>query len=328
MAENIYKIDQGEHKSTADQRLCDSTSARVPGEHLGEDRQVRTPGPGRAKRSEPSLLDINVTHLNIQTRHEDGNIATLPARLEPSGSGKYRTREEVREHRQRGRIYRGLMTGFYWNRDARLKFLTLTSSEESPTDLDPSWKELKRRIRRTYGPFEEFHVFTREGNGVIHCAFRGPYIPFPWLQKQWREIHNAIFVNIQEIADYDRSKRTKAGREGINHDHSDKAPVYFPRGLALYFMTQYLGNQSAISHIGQSRHWVYPGVVSDWKHFRKKYPYRTIEERKACITAWHAYLDAKRGQVEQARLLEQQSWEMKRSEYLDRMKAARRAAPR
>lgn len=203
------------------------------------------------------------------------------------------TREEVREKRQRGRLYQRMMTGFWWNRKERVRFLTVTSSEDSPEDIQASWEELVRRIRRNYGPFEYFSVHTDEGNGVIHSVYVGSYLPFAWVQEQWKDIHQAFHVNIKDVGNYDRGKRKKAGRAGINHDHREKDVIYHPRGLVLYFLGQYLHGQQGILKISQSHRWVYPGVVGDWQRFRKKYPYRTRQERETCIQAWHDYLDEK-----------------------------------
>ena len=201
--------------------------------------------------------------------------------------------EKIREKRQRGRLYQRMMTGFWWNRKQRVRFLTLTSSPDSPEDIQSSWEEMVRRIRKKTGKFEYFAVFTREGHGVIHSVYVGSYLPFDWIQEQWVDIHKAHRVNIKDVSKYDGLKRKKAGLPGINHDHSERDVIYHPRGLVLYFLGQYLKNQTAIEKISQSGNWVYPGVVADWCQFRKKYPYRTIEEREACIEAWHEHLDEK-----------------------------------
>lgn len=203
------------------------------------------------------------------------------------------SREEIARKRQKGRLYQRMMTGFWWNRKRHVRFLTVTSSPESPEDMQPSWHELVRRIRKRYGQFEYFAVFTDEGHGVIHSVYVGTFIEFEWLQEQWKEIHRAFHVNIKSPEAYERKKRKKAGMKGIHHDHSDKDVIYHPRGLVLYFLGQYLHGQQGIVKISQSGGWVYPGVVGDWTRFRRKHPYMTIEQRKACIDQWHAYLDEK-----------------------------------
>lgn len=170
--------------------------------------------------------------------------------------------------RQRGRIYHRLLSGIYFNRVHRLRFMTVTSSPSSP-DMRSSWKELVKRIRRTYNEFEYFVVFTDEGHGVAHVVFLGTYIPFEWLQEQWKEIHNAFHVNIKEVR-----------------------RVYNSSGLAGYFLNQYIANQNAVRHIQQSRGWVYPGYMNDWSRLKRMARKKGFS-RNQILSAWHLWLDCR-----------------------------------
>jgi len=268
----IHSQDEKGLVGSAEQR------ARDPGEPQAEERVARRLG-GHEVPPAP-LLDINVIHQE-QTDNAGNDGHALPSR------------EQTAAKRQKGRLYQRMMTGFWWNRRRRIRFLTVTSAPGSPPSIQPSWHELVRRIRKTHGPFEYFAVQTDEGHGVIHSVYVGPYIPFDWLQEQWKAIHGAVFVNIKDTATYDQEKRRRAGKKGIYHDHDARCTIYHPRGLVLYFLGQYLHGQQGIVTISQSHNWVYPGVVGDWNQFRKRYPYMTQEQRAACIEAWHLYLDEK-----------------------------------
>lgn len=99
-----------------------------------------------------------------------------------------------------------------------------------------------KRIRRRYGLFEYCKIRTPEGQGgVIHCCFRGKYIPQKWLSEQWQEIHGAKIVDIREL--------------------------YGDKGIASYLMG-YLGHHSNY-HMGFSRYWVFPGFVREWTRIKR-----------------------------------------------------------
>ncbi len=182
---------------------------------------------------------------------------------------KYEPTElERKVKKQRGRIYHRLVSGMYYNRGLPLRFMTVTSAPDSP-NLRDSWRELKRRIIKDYGSFEYFCVFTDEGYGVIHCVYAGDYIPFLWLQETWKQIHGAFHVNIKLVR------------------------VYNATGLAGYFLCQYVRNQNAVRWISQSRNWVYPGYMNDWRKLKRESKKRGASFNQL-ISAWHLCLDAHR----------------------------------
>lgn len=187
---------------------------------------------------------------------------------------------EIKEIRQRKRLFQRLVTGFYYRRKEEFRFLTVTSAPDSP-DLATSWKNFVKQVRNNYGKFEYFAVFTNEGHGVIHCVFVGSYIPFDWIQQRWKHIHGAYFVNIQSVNRYDPKKRKKKGGRPKKDD-----AVYYPAGLAKYVLTQYVKDQNAIRTINFSRSWVYPGFVHDWERVKKQ-----TKDKKKRIAIWHKYLD-------------------------------------
>lgn len=179
-----------------------------------------------------------------------------------------------------------------------------------------SWGELVRRIRKltpahlllggylTAEDFDKFRsfverikfeylvVFTNEGQGVAHIIAVGDYIPFPWLQEQWTDIHNAYGVNIKKVRPYSKRKARKGVQPGHQRDQ-----VYYPAGLASYLLNQYLANQDAIRWVQHSRGWVYPGFSKDWQRYkrsRKVGRHLDRDQMKDLIKGWHNYLDEKR----------------------------------
>lgn len=188
------------------------------------------------------------------------------------------TRRSASEQRK-SRLFARLNSGMLWNAIYRNKFLTLTSSPESPPSIWYSWKQLVERIREItpsklvkhgfipknrlsfYYPdkdpdtplrFEFCAVETAEnkpylenGAGVLHVVCAGDYIPQKFLAVGWYAIHKAYHVNIKEI----KSRS----------------------GMARYLLNQYILNQNtgngdcAILRCSTSRDWIYPGWYSDLK---------------------------------------------------------------
>jgi len=156
----------------------------------------------------------------------------------------------------------------YCNRKNDLRFLTLTSSPDSP-GLRESWKEFKRRVVREFGRFDYIAVFTDEGYGVIHAIYVGEYMPFLWIQQTWKDIHGAFHVNVRKV----------------------RGNVYNASGLAGYFLAQYVRDQNAIRWISQSRTWVYQGYMKDWNKLKRECK-RNGSTKYQLIAAWHLWLDS------------------------------------
>jgi len=117
----------------------------------------------------------------VKTRRGNNWVRSLLNKL------KNKRREETRS-RKRARLYQRLMSGiqFAQYRNERLRFMTLTSSPESNPDLlNRHFEVLVKRIRRKFGLFEYCKIRTPESQGgVIHCCFRGKFIPQKWLSEQ------------------------------------------------------------------------------------------------------------------------------------------------
>lgn len=144
------------------------------------------------------------------------------------------------------RAYQRVMTGLQFSGylNHPIRFMTLTTSNQAPRDVQTSFHVLKERIKREFGDFEYFKVRTNEGNGVIHILYRGRYIPKWWLKNAWFDIHRTYIVDIRVV-------------RGI-------------KGLAKYVISQYVCNQrSSYQRCSYSANWVFPGFAKRWYTIRR-----------------------------------------------------------
>jgi len=180
--------------------------------------------------------------------------------------------------------------------DERVRFLTLTTSELQRSNIDydekslnDDFRKLKQRIkrmtvakliqqgylktsdvRRFYPnvsllqsfPFEYFKVVTNEGNGVVHCLYKGEYLPYNYLVDNWQDIHNSWDINIKLIRNKQRDYKKSA----------------------CYVVSQYVSNQeSTFQRSSQSWSWIFRGYRKSWLTFlsdcRHKYYYNPVQRR-------------------------------------------------
>lgn len=127
---------------------------------------------------------------------------------------------------------------FWVVRGYRVLWVTLTSAPGSSAKrLRTHFQSLRDRIGHTFGyhDFEYVCVDTREGHGVLHMlwAWKGNefFVPFRWLQETWKQLHGALFVNVQAVG-----QTTDDGRR-----------------LSRYIVAQYCGGQSGLVRLSQSR---------------------------------------------------------------------------
>ena len=108
----------------------------------------------------------------------------------------------VTQRRSR-RLYQRFFSGI--GVGGRLRFLTLTSSEESVRlglDIHRSWRCLLWRLRRRMGHFEYIavrEVGDKHGMVHLHIVFRGGYIEQVLIGKLWNEIHHSPIVFIEQV---------------------------------------------------------------------------------------------------------------------------------
>lgn len=101
------------------------------------------------------------------------------------------------------------------------------------------------RIRRRCNYFEYLVVRTREGNGVLHVLYQGPYLSQKWLSEQWEQLHGSPVVWIEAC-------------------HGSG------KGAARYVATQYVAGQD-FARMFWSYGWVFKGFVSAWLGFKRRF---------------------------------------------------------
>lgn len=99
-----------------------------------------------------------------------------------------------RQKRLYGRVLYGCA------RPGKLRLVLLTSSPESPRNIEHSFRVLKERIRRR-GKFEYIGVreVTKSGLLHIHLLYRGKDLDGIWLSRVWKKIHKARIVFVRRV---------------------------------------------------------------------------------------------------------------------------------
>jgi hypothetical protein len=133
---------------------------------------------------------------------------------------------------------------FWQSNGYQCLWVTLTSAPgQTIKRLRKDFQVLRKRISREhgYGAFEYVCVDTIEGHGVLHMiwAYRDSnplkkasfYVPFEWLQAQWKDIHGAFHVNVKRIGCFDLDAKR----------------------LARYIVAQYCGDQYGLVRLSQSK---------------------------------------------------------------------------
>lgn len=152
---------------------------------------------------------------------------------------------------KRRRCFHRVMSGI--ERGGRLRFLTLTSSNDSPPTIQPSWRKLVMRMRRRGLVKGYIKVPELSKNGKQHChvLFRGTYIEQAWLSAQWQEIHGAKVVDIR------------------------KAVVGKSKTRIAAYLAKYMSKEGA-GRYSWDWGWVWKGFVKDWCRL-KRYWWRLRE---------------------------------------------------
>jgi len=148
----------------------------------------------------------------------------------------------------------------------QVRFLTLTSSPESPSDIHKSFSKFVKRVRRKYGKFEYIAVKEKTKSGLIHLhiLYRGSYMDQEWISKTWEEIHKAPVVWIEHV-DLKRMKKSK---------------------IAAY-LVKYLA-KDPLGRYWCSWNWVFKGFVKFWKSVIQHYGYS-----QKTLVLWRNFLHGK-----------------------------------
>lgn len=155
-----------------------------------------------------------------------------------------------------------------------IRFLTLTSSPESPVDIQKSWHRLRARLdrRKLATSYIRVQEYTKKGRKHLHVLFRGDYIEQALLKAWWTEIHKASIVDIRVVR-FGRSPGKMASE-----------------------MAKYMSKPGA-GRLSWSWTWVWRGFARDWTTYKRWW--RTFIERegvtsfKNCILGWDWIIQGK-----------------------------------
>lgn len=144
------------------------------------------------------------------------------------------------------RCYHRVMSGI--NRGGTLRFITLTSSDEAPADIQKSWHALKERMvrRRLLDGYIKVPEYTKKGKLHLHVLFRGSYIEQFMISEWWSQIHHSRVVDIRAV------QLTRR-----------------PRKVASY-MAKYMSKEMA-GRYSWSWGWVWKGFCRDWLLYKRWY---------------------------------------------------------
>ncbi len=142
------------------------------------------------------------------------------------------------------RCYHRVISGI--ERGGDLRFLTLTSSKESPVSCQKSFRSLYKRLQRRglIKGYIKVPELSRNGKQHLHVLFRGSYIEQAYLSHVWQELHKAKVIDIRRV-----------------HSSVDK------RKLASD-MASYMSKTNAFRY-SWNWDWVWRGFCRDWTKLKR-----------------------------------------------------------
>lgn len=167
------------------------------------------------------------------------------------------------------RCYHRVISGL--ERRGDFRFLTLTSSADSPDTCQRSFKTLYMRLKRRnliYG-YIKVPELSKSGKQHLHVLFRGRYVEQALISDWWQEIHHAKVVDIRRV-NSSRSPRCIAG-----------------------YMAKYMA-KALFFRYSWSWGWVWKGFVKDWKKTCRLW--RHLNDLgmnlpfSECLRWWHLWL--------------------------------------
>lgn len=241
------------------------------------------------------IIDVNEHHNNQSSLNL---IITYKTTHSPVTDSKKDVKNLVLWNKKQKRSFNTIKTGLKIAKRVRkpVRFLTLTTSDlqfnserYNEKVMYDSFRKLNQRIKRMnvsklvqqgyisscdirhFYPsrnllkcfdFEYFKVTTNEGNGVIHCLYRGEYLPYNYIVDNWMDIHNSWDVNIKLIRNHDKD----IGK------------------TSCYVVSQYVSHQhSSYVRSSQSWNWVCRGYRSVWNGFldecHNRFFYNVVKRR-------------------------------------------------
>lgn len=146
------------------------------------------------------------------------------------------------------RCYHRVISGI--ERGGDLRFLTLTSSKDSPDTCQRSFRALYMRLKRRglIQGYIKVPEASRNGKQHLHVLFRGSYIEQALLSHWWQEIHHAKIIDIRKV--------------GRNVDKKKLASD----------MASYMAKDNWYRY-SWSWGWVWRGFCRDWARLKKLWRY-------------------------------------------------------
>lgn len=163
------------------------------------------------------------------------------------------------------RCYHRVISGI--KRGGTLRFLTLTSSDTAPDNIQKSWRCLYMRLirRGLMQGYIKVPEVSSGGRNHLHVLFRGSYIEQQLIKSMWTDIHHSSIVDIRIVS-----------------------PRRHPRALASY-MAKYMSKELA-GRYSWSWGWVWRGFCRDWTIYKRWWwQFVHVDGRNTfrnCIIGW------------------------------------------
>ena len=143
------------------------------------------------------------------------------------------------------RCYHRVMSGL--ERGGQIRFLTLTSSDDSPSTCQNSFRALYMRLKRRnlLQGYIKVPENTKSGRQHLHILFRGSYIEQALISKWWDDIHHAQVVDIRAV-------KKGENRRKIASD-----------------MASYMA-KSSLYRYSWNWGWVWRGFCRDWAELKRR----------------------------------------------------------
>lgn len=131
-------------------------------------------------------------------------------------------------------------------RGGQLRFLTLTSSKDSPDTCQKSFRTLYMRLKRRglMKGYIKVPELSKNGKQHLHVLFRGSYIDQRLISVWWQELHHAKIVDIRKVG-------CPTDRRKLASD-----------------MASYMSRQNAFRY-SWNWDWVWRGFVKDWLRLKR-----------------------------------------------------------
>lgn len=187
-------------------------------------------------------------------------MKSLSDRQEPVAAPSLLDTMSVTARKRRKRAFQRIITGL--QKDGMVRFLTLTSSTESPDDIQRSFRCLMMRLKRKrlVADYVKVVQLTKDGKKHLHILFRGSYIEQQFVAVLWKKIHNASVVDIRLI----RGNRQRVAG----------------------YVARYCARETA-GRMSYSWGWVWRGFCRDWEDLKRAWREWLMISWEDLLTFWN-----------------------------------------